>query len=1129
MKMKKLFFSLAVSFCLSIGIHAQDAQPQVGQIYEGTVLDETGLALPGASITLIGTGDNYESDESGKFQFTAKPGDSILVNFMGYEPAKRYLTEGTDPVGINLIKSKSTNELQEVVVTALGIKREKKALGYAVDEIKGDEVSQVKLPNVTSALSGKSAGLRIVNTNNFGGSVNVTIRGNNSLLGNNQALWVVDGVPINNSSANTAAQRGGGRGYDFGNAASDINPEDIENISVLKGAAATALWGSRGSNGVILITTKRSSKKPGQKERIGVSFSSNVGIGTIDKSTFLTYQKGYGAGYYMPHIGKYGKTGVGFDDQKDIDGDGKNDLVVPVYVDGSYGAPFDPNLNVYQWDSFVPKAPNYKKKYSWQAAENDPTTFFETAINKTNTVELSGYNEKGSFRIGYTNYQSKGVLPNSNLDKNTVNFNGDFQISERIKTFSTVNYVNQNVLGQGSTGYSDNLMTEMRQWWQTNVDIKTLEQVYKDTKLNYTWNPASVNDPLKPEFWDNPYWTRYENYATSERSRWFGNVGFKYDILKNEETGLSKLDLMVRATIDTYNEVREERRAVGSVPTSFGILGNDESSGYARNDIFVSDNNYDVHLNYNERFDEVSVVGLAGMNIRRERYESIIQSTNGGLVNKGIYAISNSRGTVPFPIETLTEKQVNGYFVNVSTDYKGLLYLDLTDRVDISSSLPVDNNMYNYYSGAFSFIFSELIEDIDFFKFGKLRASYAEVGSDTGAQNIYDTFSRRFSFNDVVLYSGRGTKNNSTLLPERSKSTEIGLETKYTINNQNIGLDVTWYKTNTIDQILDVTISTTTGYSRQYVNAGELQNTGLEINFNAEVLKLDDFVWEFRANWSKNVNTVENLYSGISNIQLNSYQGGVTLNATKGEKYGTIRGTGFVYDQNGNKIVNSKGSGYLTASDQVIGVAQPDWTSGITNSFTYKGVNLSFLIDISKGGDLYSLDMHYGQSTGLVEHTGGVNDLGNPLRDPVTDDKKSGGLILEGVKITSDDYKIEGNKLVSGTTKENDVRGKADTYAGVYYWGNSGRNPAQKDVYDASFVKLREVTLGYSLPLGAMGVENIFSNVSINAYGRNLWIIYKNLPYADPEAGLSAGNAQGYIAGAYPTVRTFGFGLKLDF
>jgi len=1078
--MKQVLFMLLVLFGSISLTYGQ-------RTVSGKVTDAAGEAVIGANVfvkesTSVGT----ITDVDGMYELSVPSGGSTLVfSYIGYETQE--IAIGNSNV-INAVIA-AGQLLDEVVVTGpLGVNRDKKALGYATQEVKGDEIANMKQQNFVNSLSGRVAGMQIKQNNNFGGSTNINIRGNNSLLGNNQPLFVVDGVPVSNYSGNSSAQRNGGYGYDYGNAASDINPNDIENINVLKGAAATALYGSRGANGVIIINTKKGSKKKG----LGISVSSSLNFGKINKSTFITYQDKYGAGY-GPYYGETGEF-----DEADIDGDGVLDYVVPTYEDASYGGVFSPDKLVYQWESFVPESPNFGKKLPYVAAKNTPVDFFETQVTNNNTIEFNGTNDKGIFRLAYTNFNDKGILPNSKLTKHNIAFNGSYNLTDRLTSSISANYINQAVIGRNSTGYSDNLMTNFRQWWQTNVDIVRQRELYEQTGRNVTWNMKNpIGGETNPIFWDNPYWTRYKNYQSDDRDRIYGNVALNYKLT-------DWLSVMGRVSTDRFNEIREERRAAGSVPLTFGLQGNDEESGYQLTNIGRFENNFDLMFNYNTKLtDLISLTGVFGTNVRKESTTRLTQSTTGGLAVPGLYAIGNSKNTPPKPLESLLRKQVNGYYASASFGFDNTYFLDLSDRYDVSSALPNGNNAYNYYAVSGSVIFSNWINS-DAFNFGKLRIGYAEVGNDTDPLNVYDIYNRGDNFGGAILTSVPSTKNNPALRPERTKSLEAGVELKF-LNNR-LGLDLSVYKNNTVDQILAVSQSTATGFSNRYVNAGELQNKGVEVSLSYAPIKTTDFTWNVVLNWARNRNTVVDLYADVQNIQLASYQGGVTLNATKGELYGTIRGTGFKY-LNGQKVVGANGY-YIAEADQVIGTAQADWTGGLFNSFTYKGVTLGFLVDVSQGGELYSLDLHYGQGTGLPDYTGGKNDLGNDLRLPLAE---GGGLIFPGV-------------LADGTP--NTKRVAATNYGQYYYWGNAARNPGSLTVYDASFIKLRELSIAFNLP--KTFVNKFANNIAFSLYGRNLFI-KKDVPFADPESGLGAGNAQGYLSGAYPTVRSFGASIKVDF
>jgi TonB-linked SusC/RagA family outer membrane protein len=1062
----------------------------------GKVTDDTGEAIPGANIILKGSTTGTTSDIDGNWKLSVPSDGGILIfSFVGM--AAQEVEIGSRSV-VDVAMAADAKQLEELVVTAMGVSREKASLGYAQQSLSNDDVSRVKTDNIIGSLSGKAAGVNVRQTTTMGGSAVINIRGNSSIT-DNAPLFVIDGIPIQNKTRNTAVQAQGRRGYDYGNPASDINPEDIESMSILKGAAATALYGARGQNGVILITTKKGKSGKG----IGVEISTGVSVGYINKNTFAEYQDEYGAGY-GPYYGSSTPNGAMY--EIDINGDGSDDLVVPTTEDASYGDPLDGSIVGYQWDSFVPGEDNFGQAYAYEAGKTTPVDFFESQVISNTNVAFSGGNENATFRLSYTNLNQDDILPNSNLVKNTVSFNGTANLGSKLKTDVMFQYSNHDLTGGFSTGYGDNLMSQFRQWWQVNVDVKQLEDVYKRTGLNYTWNGASHDTPLTPIYWDNPYWTRYENYNTQVRDRILSKVGLNYQF--NDWLSFSG-----RASIDNYSELREERRAVGSIASEFGVNLTDEASGYARTSIEATEWNYNGMLNFNKNVsDDFNVAGLVGFNLQKESYESSFGSTSGGLAVPGLYSLSNSVSNNPFPVETLYEKEIYGYFGNLSLGFKNMLYLDGNYRVDVSSALPRENRQYDYWGTSLSFLFSEVL-DVSWMDFGKVRASYGTVGNDTRALRVFDTYARNDNFGLATSATLRSTKNNVNLRPELTTEVEFGVAGAFLDNR--VSVDFSWYNRETTDQLMPVEVSRATGYSSKFINVGTIQNRGIELVLSGDVVRTQDFKYNLTFNFTRNRNEVLDLNDDngneTDNYTIQSYQGGVSSNATVGQPLGVLRGTGFSYHENGGKIVNSSGY-YVAEADQIIGDPNPDYTMGFNNSLSYKGVTLGFLIDVSQGGDVYSLDMHYGQGTGVLAHTAGNNELGNPKRDPVTGDDTSGGIL---------------NKGVQADGSENTIRASADYYGGAYYWGNSSRNPASLTVYDASYVKLRELRLTYSLPEKLVGSWS--QGVDLSLVGRNLWIIHKNTPYADPESGLGGQFSQGYLSGAYPAVRSVGFDVKFKF
>ena len=1055
----------------------------------GNVTDEAGDPAVAATVRVTGSNVGTVTDIDGNFTLDVpSDAETLTISYIGMEPR---VVAISDNMTVSLIQS--DNVLDDVVVTALGITRDERSLSYSTQSVDNAELNTSKQDNIINSLSGKFSGVDVTRSNNFGGSSNVTIRGNSLLRGGNGALIVIDGVPVNNSTRNSGAQAGGSVGYDYGNAASDLNPDNIKDVTVLKGASATALYGERAGNGVILITTKKGKSQKG----LGVSISSMAKTGSIDKSTFAEYQKEYGAGY-----GPYYASDDGYFESVDVNKDGVPDLVVPTYDDASYGGKFDPNLNVYQWDSFIPESKNFGKAYPYMAAANTPVDYFEQALELNNTIALEGGNDQGTFRIGYTNYNiPNGVLPNAKLDKHNVNIRAGYDFTDRLSADVNFDYFNQYAKGRNSTGYSDNLMSMFRQWWQVNVDVKELENLYNATGRNVTWNSvAPWNGNFQPQYWDNPYWTRYKNFQDDTRNRLFGYAKLNYALTE-------QLGLTARVSQDVYGDVREERRAVGSVATPFGILRDDESSGYLKQTIDFSERNYELFANLNDvnLSEDLTLTALLGGAIRSTSNNYLTVSTAGGLVVPGLYSVSNSVNPTPIPQQYDATQQTNSVYGQLSFGYKDLAFLEFSDRYDVNSNLPVDNNGYNYFSLGGSLVLSDLL-DINQVDFLKLRSSFAQVGAGPAQYRVYDTYGKVDG--SPTIFTNPSRKNNANLKPERTDAFEIGLEGQFI--DSRIGFDFAFYNNDTFDQLFDVEISRATGYSELSINAGNINNKGVELALFGEPVRNDRFGWLTKVNFTKNTNEVTDLFvdpetgEKTQNVVLNSYQGSLTTNATLGQPLGVMRGFGYKY-LNGQRVVNSSGY-YVSETNQVIGDPNPDFKLGFYNSFNFgKNVTASFLIDTQKGGDVYSLDMHYGQGTGVLANTVGTNANGEPVRE--------GGVLFQGV--TED-----------GTP--NTTYAPANFYGGAFYWGNSSRNPGQMTVYDASYVKLREASLGYQFPSSFFD-NNFLQDASLSLVGNNLWIIDKNVPYADPESGLGGSAGYGYLTGSYPTTRTVGLRLNANF
>jgi TonB-linked SusC/RagA family outer membrane protein len=1052
----------------------------------GQVKDNLGNPIPYATIKIQNTNTAVAADSAGRFTIEAGTGVVLVISAAGFQDTN--VTVGNSA---NIeVTMENPDALSEVVVTALGIRRNKNELPYAAQQVKGEELTKVRTTNFANALSGKVAGLQIKQNNTMGGSTNIILRGYKSITGENQALVVIDGVPANNANTNTANQQNGRGGFDYGNAAADINPDDVESVNVLKGAAATALYGSRAANGVILITTKKG------RRGLGVTLNIGGGTGSMDKSTWVKYQHEYGGGYYDPDFYTYSDSPPSPNERFlyfDANGDGVKDLVIPTTEDASFGARFDPGLSVYQWSAFDPRLPSFQKATPYVAAANDPTSFFEDPMSSNISLFVDGGGERGTFKLGYTRSDDKGILPNSRISKDLINLQTSYNITSKLTVNATVNFSKVKGVGRYGSGYGDarSLSSHFRQWWQMNVDVKELENAWNLTKDNVTWNMSGPPDDLGPIYWDNPYYTRYESFSNDNRYRLFGIASLNYQVT-------DWLNILARASIDSYDQLQEERDGYASV----------NIGSYSRFNQTFREYNYDLIANFDKNLsDKLNLKALIGGNLRQNNVNSIFASTNGGLIIPGLYALSNSANPINAPTEVDQRVEVGGVFAGATVSYNQLLVLDLTARTDQSSTLPEGNNQYFYPSISGGFIFSKLLPNVTWLNQGKLRLNYAEVGSPAPWDYTTNSYDQPTPYGSVPLFSVSNQRRNPDLKPERTRSYEAGLE--LSLFKSRVGLDLTYYKTNTVDQIIPVTVSGSTGYSTRIINAGDVENRGWEVSLTLVPIRTTDFSWTINTNWTRTRNEVKSLIGGTQNIVIGSFQGGVTLNAAVGEPFGTLRGNDYVYDEKTGRPVVGDDGYYLVSqtTNNIIGNINPDWVGGINNILTYKDFSLSFLFDGRQGGSIYSIDQWYGQGTGLYQAQAGLNDLGNPVRNSLAE---GGGLIFPGV-------------LEDGT--ENTQRVLLTGLRGYGY----NNFPNKSVVYDASFIKLREANLTWSIPARISDRLAPVKGIDVSLFGRNLWMVHKNLPDADPEDTGSSGNIQGFQVGSYPLYRTYGFNVRFKF
>ncbi len=1058
---KSLLLLILCVFVGSISVWAQT------KTISGTITgSDDGLPIPGASIMVKGTSIGTVSNADGAYSLQIPSDAAVLwVSYIGMKTQEVAVNNRTT---INVVLTSDVRQVDEVVVTALGVSKEKKALGYSVAEVKGEELMKAKggVSNPINALAGKVAGLQVTGASgNMGGSSKIVIRGVKSLSGSNQPLFVIDGVPIEGSDYNTTDAARGAGGYDYGNLVQDINPDDIASISVLKGPNASALYGSRASNGVIMITTKKGTKNKG----LGISINSSLGFEKVNKLPVM--QDEYGGGYELTPTTIAGQT-----------------YLVPDYgIDESWGPRYDSSIQHLSWYDLAKWEAGGKvgapSTSPWVAPKHDIDDFFELGHSLSNNISLTQASEFASVRASYSNMTLSGYMPNSTLDKNSFNINANASDNKYYEFFTNITYLNQKAKGRPETGYGDNnVMQKFIQWGQRQLDMDQLKDLYQyPDGTQAGWNRNDWEDPTLA-YSNNPYWSRYKNYQNDTRDRIYGNIGFKANVLEN-------LKFQYKLNLDYFSDKQYERNAVYS----------QEQSRFYEAQRQQHEINHEFLISYNKKIDDISIDVNAGSNLMYQKYQRIDGVSVGGLVLPDFYNLNNSLS--PARATNYTRKKaINSVFGNVTLGYKNYLYLDATFRNDWSSALPDGNNSYFYPSVTGSFVFSELIES-NVISFGKLRAGWAQVGNDTDPYRILDTYSYYTSFDGDHGYQLPLAKNNDDLKPEITTSFEVGLEMSFLTNR--VGFDVTYYASETKDQILPLSLSGTTGYTSQIINAGLISNKGVEIGLRGTPVKTPDFEWNIFATASSNKNEVKELLDGVDYYRLVNAPFKVEIGAYVGEEYGVIMGTDYVYDDNGNRLVGADGLYQYTSGNVPLGSVYPDVIYGVTNSFRYKNLDMSILFDGQMGGKFYSTSYMWGMYSGMLDETAGKNELGNPKRD---DPANGGGILLKGV-------------LADGTP--NTTRVDAETWGSSF---NSGA--AAQNVFKSDFIKLREITLGYTIPLKS----EVIRSLKVSAYGRNLAIWGPDTKHFDPEmATTSSGNIQGIEGGALPSVATFGLNVGIQF
>lgn len=881
---------------------SEDDQPIIG----ATLLLQNGQDSNQGTVT----------DVNGQYSLSIQGPETILViSSIGYISQTIKVGNRSE---INIQLDPDIGELSEVVVTAFGIKREKKALGYSVQEVNTEELTQAREPNVVNSLKGKVAGVHINPTSGGpGGSSYVVIRGNSSLTGNNQPLYVVDGIPIDNQTLDPASSFSG---YDYGDGIGNINPDDIENISVLKGPSAASMYGARGANGVILITTKSGKKGQG----IGVEINTNYTFET--PSVNPTFQNTWGGGY-DDNYSAFGTEVI----------NGQETLVWPGWLLDQWGGPMDGRPIIYDY------ARNWGvKSYTAQPTDNIEN-FYRTGTTNTNSVSVYGGNETSTLRLSFSNMNNKSIVPNNTLDRQTITLRGSHQVSEKLLVDAKINYTRQEGNNRIQNGISFSSLQSSLEVMPRSIDLDWLSNYTREDGLMASFKPGSPY---------NPFWITEKFKNNDTRDRFIGMARIKYDFT-------NWLSIQGRTGTDFYTDNR-----FAMVPQ--GTPGGANLNGQVRNTMWrVKEENSDVLLtatgDLNSDFNATLSIGANHLN----REQEVVQVSGQNLDIPDLYHINNA--SLVFPRNYLIQKQMNSVYFQSQLAFRNYLFLDITGRNDWSSTLGVENQSFFYPSFTTSFAFTDFLEmDSPIFTFGKLRASYAEAGNDADPYLTRAGYSLSTqTFDGHRLASIRSNVPLEDLKNELTTSFELGMDLRFFDNR--LGIDFTYYTQSTTNQILPVEISAATGFSTRLINAGEIRNQGLELMINAKLIKAGNFTWDMSINGSRNKSEVVSLAPGINSHTLLSGTG--TIEARVGQPYGNIVGFAKKRNEDGRILVSELGKWQRADEMTVLGNIQPDFLGGITNTFSYKGFVLSGMLDFRLGGQVYSYSKYDQMAKGTGKFT----------------------------------------------------------------------------------------------------------------------------------------------------------------
>lgn len=1019
---------------------------QQSNVCQGIVKDKSGETVIGASVIVKGTSNGTITGLDGDFSLSnVKKGDVLQISFVGYQTVE--VTFKGQPLNVTLVDD--TQKLDEVVVTALGIKRQKRSLGYSTTSVGGEDFVQARDPNLGNALSGKVAGVSVSgNATGAGGSSRVVIRGNASMTGNNQPLYVIDGVPFDNTNLGSANKWGG---MDMGDGLSGINADDIESIQVLKGAAASALYGYRGGNGAILITTKSGKKgKP-----MSIEVNNNLTFNKI--YDYRDFQQVYG-------IGSMGNRPMDMASAKASD-------------QSSWGDRMDGN-----------KAVNFLgQEYSYSPVDNWDS-FYRTGINNVTSAAISGATDKITYRFGISNSYDKGILPNSSMSQQGINMNTTYDITKKFHLMVNANYVFDKSKGRSSLSDGNGNTNASLLYLANSVDVRWLERGGEgcdwgtDTNGNELLSGTNV-------YFNNPYWLQYRKTNEMSRNRLTGAMTLKYDIF-------DWLYIQGAVQRDGYNMEYKKVQPTGAAADPAGGL-DEYSKAY-------SEMNLNYLLGFDKTFGDWSVGATLGGNRQRNITKQWAIQGGKSFVADGLWSSNNLKNKNYQ--KTYQEYQVNSVYATADLGWKNQVFLNLTGRNDWFSTLSPEHNHYFYPSVTLSWVFSDSFKHADWFTFGKLRASYASASNGTSPYQNYLTYQiRDYTVNgQQVATVNKDVSPNTDLKPVKISEYEIGLNLAFF--NNRLSFDMAYYMKNTKDDIAQISTSTASGYSARIQNVGEIQNNGFEFMVNAVPVHTKDFNWNTTFNIAYNDSEVKYLGEGVERLAIEGAEarsGSVTVQNIVGSSYGELVGYKYKRTPDGQIIFKD---GIAQREDEVSSLGNGVYkvTGGWSNQFTYKNFSLSCLIDFKLGADIFSGTNYNLVSNGLHKKT---------LQGRENDGK--GSIIGEGVRW--DD--------ATQAYVKNDVAVSAQEY----WQGIANNNIGEEFVYDASFIKLRELSFGYTFPQSMLSKWKFIKGLSVSLVGRNLWTIMKHTDNIDPESAYNNGNGQGLELNGYPATRSFGFNVNLKF